>query len=378
MRILFSSTSGEGHYFPLVPLAHAFQGLGHEVAFAMAPSYAERVESAGFSWFSCGIEADELFRGMMQPRPELEPLAPQVRVFVSRFALTDAPERLETLQGVVAPWSPDLLVSEPCDLAAPIAAAAAGVPRVLHAFGRPMPRRHYEASEEFISPLWESLGMPAAPLCGIYDGQYVDICPPSLLGDELPSGVPNVPLRPTAPGGRGAPSWLESMPNRPTVYVTLGTLFNEADRFQLVLGALAHLNCNVVATVGRDVDPAEIDPLPQNARVERFIPQHLLLPRVDVVVNHGGSGSMLGALSHGLPQLMLPMGADQFDNAKTCRERGVARSLPPDAVTTAAVEQEVDTLLRDRSYAEHAREVADEIARMPAPAEVARSLAPAE
>ena len=50
-------------------------------------------------------------------------------------------------------------------------------------------------------------------------------------------------------------------------------------------------------------------------------------PALRLVVSHGGSGSVVGALAHGLPMVLLPLGADQPQNARRCAELGVARVL---------------------------------------------------
>jgi hypothetical protein len=75
--------------------------------------------------------------------------------------------------------------------------------------------------------------------------------------------------------------------------------------------------------------------------VEQWLPQSLLLPHTDLVVSHGGSGTVTAALAHGLPQLILPMGADQLHNADRVQELGIGRTLPaaratpgPAALTT--------------------------------------------
>jgi UDP:flavonoid glycosyltransferase YjiC (YdhE family) len=88
-----------------------------------------------------------------------------------------------------------------------------------------------------------------------------------------------------------------------TVYFTLGTVFNleSGDLFERVLAGLAELEIDVVATVGAEIDPAELGPLPPHVRVERFLPQSEILSRYSAVVSHAGSGSVLGALAHGLP-----------------------------------------------------------------------------
>ena len=142
-----------------------------------------------------------------------------------------------------------------------------------------------------------------------------------------------------------------------------------------LLDALAEIDCNVVATIGRGNDPALLAPIPGNARVERYVSQVLVLPHVQLVVAHGGSGSILATFAHGLPSLLVPQGADQFENAGRCAELGAGRALRPDQLTGEAVREAVVELLADPSYGESARELAAEIEAMPQPDVVARGLA---
>jgi UDP:flavonoid glycosyltransferase YjiC (YdhE family) len=87
-----------------------------------------------------------------------------------------------------------------------------------------------------------------------------------------------------------------------------------------------------------------------------------------------GSGSMLATLAHGLPQLMLPAGADQFGNAEVCRAAGLALVLLPDQVTEAALTAELLALLGETPCRRRAEEVAAEIAHMPSAAEAAAAV----
>ena len=92
---------------------------------------------------------------------------------------------------------------------------------------------------------------------------------------------------------------------------------------------------------------------------------------MDLVVHHGGTGNTLGAMSHGLPALVLPQGADQFVNAARVVEVGAGRALHGDALTADAVADAVGALLpEDAPERRVARELAEEIAAMPAPADV--------
>ena len=134
-----------------------------------------------------------------------------------------------------------------------------------------------------------------------------------------------------------------------------------------VLTGLQELPVEVVATVGAEIDPAELGPLPPHVRVERFLPQSEILARCSAVVSHGGSGSVLGALAHGLPQVLIPMGADQPLNAARCEQLGVARVLDPVAATPNDVREAVTAVLHEPAYRNSARRLRQEFAALPGP-----------
>ena len=93
------------------------------------------------------------------------------------------------------------------------------------------------------------------------------------------------------------------------------------------------------------------------------------------VLCHGGTGTMLAALTAGLPLVLVPQGADQFDNARACQRASAARALMPDEAAATAVRDAVRAVLADDSRERAAaRELAVEIATMPPAAEVAKDL----
>jgi MGT family glycosyltransferase len=178
-------------------------------------------------------------------------------------------------------------------------------------------------------------------------------------------------LRPLAPGAHAFRAAKATRPQTDAnaVYLTLGTIFNleSGDLFERVLEGLRELPVDVVATVGRDLDPAQLGPQPRTVRIERYLPQDEILPLCRAVVSHAGSGSVLGALAHGLPSVLLPIGADQPQNAARCAELGVARVLDAPRATPQAVRDAVAEVLADRSYRHAAEHIADEIAALPGP-----------
>jgi UDP:flavonoid glycosyltransferase YjiC (YdhE family) len=380
--VLFSCVHGEGHFNPLLPLALAFADAGHAVAFATASSAEERVRRAGLAFLPVGIdgaERDARFEPFRAEHRALPLAERRAFLFPRIFGTIEAPARIAPLRAALDAWRPDLVLYDSADLAAPLAAAERSLPTVNHAFGRLVPPPILEAAAARAVALWREAGLEPDRYGGLFRGIYLDVSPPSLRLDEVPDGARVEALRPVAvtADGEPAPPWLAALPARPTVYVTLGTIWNSLAVFRVLLDGLADLDCNVVVTIGRDGDPAALERVPANARVERYVPQALLLPHCAAVVTHGGSGSMLAALAHGLPLLLVPQGADQLDNAESCAAAGAGLVLLPDELSAARVRDAAATVLVDERYGRRAREVAAEIEAMPAPDEVVTRLAAA-
>ena len=103
--------------------------------------------------------------------------------------------------------------------------------------------------------------------------------------------------------------------------------------------------------------------LPAGVAHFSYVPFKALLPRLAAFVHHGGIGTTSQALLAGVPQLVRPMGFDQFDNARRVMALGVARQLlprryRPEAVATALRELVADASVRARC-AELAKTLAD-------------------
>jgi UDP:flavonoid glycosyltransferase YjiC (YdhE family) len=364
VRILFSSTPGEGHVRPLLPLARALAARGHEIAFSTTAGWAPRLVEEGFPVFPAGIEhaaarshVDAAERSRVAPADLRLFLFP--RIFGRGQATAKTPQLLEHARA----WKPEAIVTETSDLAAPIVAAALDVPLVNHSFGAMLPLRVAEAAAEVVAPLWRERGLEPDPYAGAFRGLYVDVAPPSLSSAEPPA--PSVRLRLVARSS--APPRPPDGVETPFVYATMGTIFNEPQAFRVLLDALdGH---PTVVTTGRG---ASIEgPVPAGIVVADFVPQEELLPHARAVVSHGGSGTMLGALAHGLPLVFVPQGADQFDNAVLCEAAGVAVTVLPAEADAGRIRAALERVLEEPSFAEAAGRLAGEIAAMPSADEVA-------
>lgn len=367
MRILFSFAGGSGHLEPLVPIARAARAAGHTVAIAGRANLMGAVAAAGFDAYSTGgrLTDDDV-------RVELRPVDAERedRDLREGFADRLARARATAVGELARTWRPDVLVCDETDFGAMIAAEVLGLPYAsvvviaAGSFVRP------QVVGERLQEVRAAFGLAPDPELVMLRRHLVLAPVPASFRD------PGWPLPPTAhvirpdpsglAGQAAAPPWAAELTG-PTVYFTLGTVFNveSGDLFGRVLAGLRELPVNLVVTVGRQIDPAELGPQPPRVRVERFIPQAAILPYCAGVVSHGGSGSVLGALAHGLPMVLAPMGADQPHNAEQAERLGVARVLDVMTATPADARDAVAAVLGDPAYRERATRVREEIDGLP-------------
>lgn len=360
MRILFVFAGGSGHAEPLVPLARAATDAGHDVAFGGRPAIVATFRARGFAVFPLGRDA-------LVERIPLRPLdqAREDRLFRDGFAGWIARERLDAVLKLCGAWRPDVLVCDETDFGAMIAAEQLDLP---HATVLSIAAGSFVRAALVAAPL-DALraegGLPPDPAVEMPARHLVlSPFPPSFRDPAFPPPAAMHGFRALTPRPRNPHA-------RPTVYFTLGTVFNveSGDLFTRVLAGLRDLPVDVVVTVGPHVDPGELGPQPEHVRVERYLPQEEVLPGCDAVVTHGGSGSVLGALAHGLPLVVVPMGADQPLNAARCEALGAGRVLDTLRANPADVRDAVASVLDDPSYRRAAERLRDEIAALPGPAE---------
>jgi MGT family glycosyltransferase len=173
-------------------------------------------------------------------------------------------------------------------------------------------------------------------------------------------------IRPvTPPTCDDASAALIGRPDQPTVYATLGTVYNHAELLAMIVDGLASEPLNLIVTVGRDQDPASIDPHRPNVGVARWIPQHALLPRCAAVVTHGGYGTVTAALTHGCPLVLLPISADQPLNAAGCAALGVGLTVGPAERTPETIRSATTTVLTRPAHRDAARAVARQLQQRP-------------
>lgn len=358
MRVLFTTLPFTGHFHPLVPVARAARAAGHEVAFACPAPFVARVEAAGFHAFGAGFDDGghpfpALFPGTLRYR--VEERAPWVieHGFIGLYGAVMATDLLSLCRD----WQPDVLVRDTSEFGGCVAAETLGLPHAsvrTGAWTATYALRHRWT--EALAPLRERAGLDPDPDSAM-PFRYLHLATEP-AGFARPGDMPAPTAHLVRPesaetGNDPPPAWVAGLPDRPTIYATLGTQFGAlpAGRatFAAILAALRDEPCNLIVTVGRDVDPADFGPQPEHVHIERYIPQGQLLPRCDLVVNHGGFSTITGALSAGLPMVIVPIGADQPLNAACCTVLGVGRVVGPEERTPEAIREAVRAVLADPS-----------------------------
>ena len=364
MRYLFTFTGGTGHFLPTLPIASALRDRGHDVTYACQEAMTGPVEEAGFPAFVTGGDT------LLAPaaRRELIALdrANEQRVVREVFAGRIALERAGKVRALAVDWRPDVIVRDEMDFGAAVAAESLDL---VHAAVTVIAAGGLVTAELVTEPLTAAravFGLDADPTLAMLH-RYLTLTPAprSFRDPEDPLPATAHHLRPAGfdeDAAEGGPRR-----TRRSVYFTLGTVFHQesGDLFTRVLAGLTELDVDVLVTVGREIDPAELGRQPPRVRVERFVPLPEALAGCDAVVSHAGSGTVIGSLAHGLPSVLLPMGADQPWNADRCVALGVSRML--DALTAAPddVANATRTVLDRAEYRTAAAHLREEIAALP-------------
>jgi UDP:flavonoid glycosyltransferase YjiC (YdhE family) len=218
------------------------------------------------------------------------------------------------------------------------------------------------------------------PALDAFGAPYLDVSPPG-LARVTPEPWKDVrPIRPTPGETDPDPALgpeIAALPHDDTVYVTLGTVTNQAPAvFRAVLDGCARVGVNVVVTTGPGIEVSSLGIESPTVLARDYLAQASVLPHCRAVISHGGAGTLLGALCHGLPQLFLPQGTDQPLNAAALVPTGAALSLTPEGFDADTVADSLRTLLADPSFTSAAAAFRDEIETMPSAEQVLDSLLP--
>jgi hypothetical protein len=316
MRILFGSWPGYGHLLPMVPLIRAAQRGGHDVVVSSGSDMAGLIGQLGVTAHSSGLTLAESYARLPDYRTISELPPEQQAGFAARNLFgAGAVDRARDVRELMDTWRPDIVVHDTLELGSPTAAAMHGIPHVTHGYGPMVPdTAHFAAA---IGSAVTDAGLPD-PVPAVFAAPYVDICPPGLRGAEPNPWTTIYALRPS-PGeiepDAPIPWEFSDLPHADTVYLTLGTIMNQAAAvFRAVIEGCARWPVNLVVTTGPGFDPDVLGPLPPAVLTAPFLPQAAVLP-------HCRAGWQLPKTGGASDRSAEPAG--------TCRFRPTRTNRPP-------------------------------------------------
>jgi UDP:flavonoid glycosyltransferase YjiC (YdhE family) len=359
MRVLITTTGFPGHLLPLVPFAQAYKEAGHSVRVAGPRSSGPIAARAGLDFVPCAdLPADEL-EALLAEAAAMSREDGHAHVIGQGFAGIATRTLTDDMQGIVAGWQPELVLRESQEFAGAAAAERAGV-------------RHARIALGVSSTERETL-----ELARVAPSPLLTLVPPAFDDGDAATTWRFRASR-AAPARRGD--------GEPLVYVTFGSVAPRLgyfpDFYRAVIDALADVSARILVTTAA----GDVGPVPPNVSVVSWLPQDAVLEGASAVVSHGGYGTLLGALAHGLPQVVIPLFAqDQWRNARRVADLGAGVALegparamftPPGRDVLAALPGAVEHVLLRERYADVAGELAADIAALPPVADVVSALNP--
>jgi UDP:flavonoid glycosyltransferase YjiC (YdhE family) len=385
MRALLTTRGSSGHLGPLVPFARACLAAGHEVLVAAQGRHQANVERAGLPFAPVGDLRDEDWRPLLADYAQLDFEAANARMVGEFFGGLDTAATLPALRRLVADWAPDVIVRESWEYASVLVAELEGAPLARVGLGlAALEERSIGWAAPHLEPMRAELGLTPDPSGDRLRAlPYLTTLPAELEDPAMP--LPAVLHR----FGNGPPGASEPLPDwwpgnhDPLVYLTFGSvtagehLAYYPALYRAAIEALAPLAIRLLVTVGEPRDLGELGPLPANVHAERWVPQDAVVPRAAAIVCHGGYGSTLGALAHGVPLVVLPLfSIDQFVNAAAVSRAGAGLAVddershggpldPPGEPVLARLAPAVGQLLAHDGYRERAKSIAEAMRSLP-------------
>jgi UDP:flavonoid glycosyltransferase YjiC (YdhE family) len=323
-RILWLNWSGGGNLPPSLGIARVLTERGHTVAFAGRPEMVPRVKTAGLR----AIEITQAYEQVDR--------YPQGSFLTRMSCYLTSPAVEAQVQSIVAAEAPDIVLIDAMFPAA--LAQASGFARPSAVFVHTFVFRQLEMWRRMFTTLdgmRQQAGFPGLPPLDDLWRPRERIISTSLGAFDAPPMPGWDMVRHAGPvledekfALPAVLPWQAADPT-PLVTVSFSTGFEQrnVDKLQRTLDALADFPVHVVATTGGIVAPNELAS-PRNAVVLDYAAHDPIMQRAALVVTHGGHGTAMRTLRHGVPMVVIPgLAGDQ---------PFVAAAVAVDAIRAAA------------------------------------------
>ena len=382
MKIGFICLNLPGHLNPMTALARQLQSRGHDVVFLYLPS------AHGLPCVPGNDKSDEV----NATRPEVSKLSGwEALEFYIPVLGKETEKILKSLPQMVKSTGIDALVLDPIQFFAELGAIKLGIPYVSvglavyldylghtpltcydwpHATTPEALARNRKGVAQFTKLAYNEGIKAYAREAGI----KVDWDAPSDIFSQL-AYITQIPkefdfedpwlprqFHHTGPfyDAKSRPAvdfpW-DRLTGEPLIYASMGTILNgQADVFRTVVAGVAkHKDTQLVLSIGDQLDPKQLKPVPSNAIIVNQAPQLEVLERASVCITHSGLNTVLESLAHGVPQVAIPITFDQPGVAARVAAKRTGVTMPFQKLTADRLSTLLSEVLDNAEYCQNAR-----------------------
>ena len=370
MRVLLAAVGTRGDVQPALALALELRKLGHAVRLCISPNFVDWAKRLGLEAVSMGVEM-RLPGRKAGAMPTLTP--EELRRL--RESMPDLiTDQFETI-GAAVDGCDVIVGANAHQYAAPSIAEHAGIGCVTAVYAPvaiPSTEQWHDTAKAWNERALDRvnhnrgrLGMH--PIVDVLD--YVLTDHTWLAADATLALVPAAPGRQIFQTGTWVlgdhtplPEDLEAFigngNGEPPIYVGFGSMPAAGDVTRVLIDAARAVGRRIIVSRGwaaLDV----IDNAPDCIAVDD-VSHDVLFPRVAAVVHHGGAGTTASAARAGVPQVITPMGSDQFYWASRIVDLGVGATTPHATMTEESLTRALHDVL-DSAVADRARRLATQV-----------------
>jgi UDP:flavonoid glycosyltransferase YjiC (YdhE family) len=355
-RVLFTSHDAGGTVPPMLALAETYAARGDAVVVLSQLSVRARAEAAGCSFVAFSDLPDYTARRAIEDQLDLSLRATTAQT-IGDDVLAVAKEHAIDLLVIDANLAGALAAAEQLDRPSAVLLHSMYTTFVTSWFAD-----YWAFLEPAINETRDAFGLaPARGWPGVFAGH-----------DRLLAVVPQAFDAPVAhspdslrhfgflvPKGSGARPALDFPDGRdPAVLVGLSTTYQRQEELlEVILDALGGLAVRGLVTTAGQVDAGGL-PHPANVTITDYVQHTAVLDHADVMVTHGGLGSIASALSFGVPLVCTPVSRDQFVNAERVAAVGAGIALA-ETPTAAQVANAIKQVLAQPKLRAGAQAMAD-------------------
>ncbi|MBV9689268.1 MAG: glycosyl transferase [Ktedonobacteraceae bacterium] len=369
-----------GHVNPTLAVVQELVARGEEVVYFNTEEFKEAIEATGATFrgyqSSMGQLTPPPFWGRAN-NPPVGGVLPNFMIEESRKVIPQALERVRAER-------PDYIIYDGMALWARIVIQVLNVPAIMlrpsyaanehtNLFAAQMAEQRWTMPSEFFATMNPAI----ADLCATYNVPPLDMR--EIFSHSEPLTIVFLP-RAFQPAGdtfderfmfvgpslqprhQASDFPLEKLEKQPTLYISLGTVFNnQADFFNLCFSAFGDQPWQVVLSYGKRIDPLTLHAVPQNFLLSAYVPQLEVLSHTDIFVTHGGMNSTMESLYYGVPMIVIPQMMEQALTARRVEELGLGITLDRDTVTAQTLQEAVTRVSSDPTFRERTQAMQQEV-----------------